>query len=36
VSNAGDVVARQTGAAPEPALRRWLEQAVDSLAHPAE
>ena len=25
---AGEVVARQTGAAPEPALRRWLEQGL--------
>ena len=28
----GQVVARQTGAQPEPALRAWLEHA---LAHPA-
>jgi thioredoxin 2 len=26
----GDVVARQTGAAPEPALRAWLDQALSS------
>ena len=26
----GEVVARQTGAAPEPALRQWLEQALSA------
>jgi thioredoxin 2 len=31
VTNGGDVVARQTGAAPEPALRQWLDQALASV-----
>jgi thioredoxin 2 len=28
VMNRGQVLARQTGAPPEPALRAWLEQAI--------
>ncbi|HWC36907.1 MAG TPA: thioredoxin [Acidimicrobiales bacterium] len=32
VMRAGEVVARQTGAAPEPALRRWLEQALATVS----
>jgi thioredoxin 2 len=31
VLDKGTVVARQTGAAPEPALRQWLDQALDTL-----
>ena len=31
VVDKGTVVARQTGAAPEAALRQWLDQALDSL-----
>lgn len=29
VMDGGKVIARQTGAAPEPALRNWLEQALN-------
>jgi thioredoxin 2 len=29
VMDGGKVIARQTGAAPEPALRTWLEQALN-------
>ncbi len=31
VMNGRQVLARQTGAAPEPALRRWLEQALPTV-----
>lgn len=30
----GNVVARQTGAAPEPALRAWLDEALTKLSFP--
>src|SRR5580765_4987657 len=32
IVNRGDVVARQTGAAPEPALRAWLDEALAKVA----
>jgi thioredoxin 2 len=32
----GEVVARQTGAAPEQALRTWLDQALGSSTEPRE
>lgn len=35
VLDKGTVVARQTGAAPEAALRQWLDQALDTLAERA-
>ena len=35
VLDKGTVVARQTGAAPESALRHWLDQALDPLAQRA-
>jgi thioredoxin 2 len=35
VLDKGTVVARQTGAAPEAALRRWLDQTLDTLAERA-
>jgi thioredoxin 2 len=35
VLDKGTVVARQTGAAPEPALRQWLDQALDTLGQRA-
>jgi thioredoxin 2 len=31
VLDKGTVVARQTGAAPEPALRQWLDRALDTI-----
>jgi len=31
VTRRGDVVARQTGAAPEQALRTWVEQALEQI-----
>lgn len=34
VLDKGTVMARQTGAAPESALRQWLDQALDTLAQP--
>jgi thioredoxin 2 len=33
VLDKGTAVARQTGAAPEAALRQWLDQALDRLGH---
>lgn len=35
VLDKGTVVAHQTGAAPEPALRQWLDQALDKLGQRA-
>lgn len=35
VLDEGSVVARQTGAAPESALRQWLDQALDTLGQRA-
>jgi thioredoxin 2 len=32
VLHRGEIVARQTGAAPEDALRRWLDQALADIA----
>jgi thioredoxin 2 len=36
VLHKGTVVARQTGAAPEHALRQWLDQALDTVAQQAQ